>query len=75
MVFNGVYRYSLRRTWNPAGGSYLFVMLNPSTADATIDDPTIAKCVRYAKAWGIVCVPGNGQGGDAALSLPCWTGK
>ena len=47
-----VYRYSLRRTWNPAAGSCLFVMLNPSKADATDDDPTIAKCVRYAKKWG-----------------------
>jgi hypothetical protein len=27
-------------------------MLNPSTADETADDPTIARCVRRARLWG-----------------------
>ncbi len=31
--------------------SVLFIMLNPSTADAYVDDPTIRRCVGYAKAW------------------------
>ena len=29
-----------------------FIGLNPSTADETADDPTIRKCIKYAKAWG-----------------------
>lgn len=32
--------------------SCVFVMLNPSTADGDRDDPTIRRCVAYAKAWG-----------------------
>lgn len=32
--------------------SCVFVMLNPSTADGEQDDPTIRRCVAYAKAWG-----------------------
>ena len=30
----------------------VFIMLNPSTADAALDDPTIRRCVRYATDWG-----------------------
>jgi hypothetical protein len=29
----------------------VFVMLNPSTADGEVDDPTIRRCVGFAKAW------------------------
>ncbi len=45
------YRYSLTREWDK-GASVLFIMLNPSTADADVDDPTIRKCIKYAKKWG-----------------------
>jgi hypothetical protein len=47
----GLYRYRLWRRWGD-GGSVNFVMLNPSTADATEDDPTIRRCVRFAESWG-----------------------
>ena len=30
----------------------MFVGLNPSTADETEDDPTINRCINYAKSWG-----------------------
>lgn len=47
------YRYSLDRRWSAdATPAVVFVMLNPSTADADADDPTIRRCVGFAKAWG-----------------------
>lgn len=48
----GSYRYCLRREWDTTLPAVLFVGLNPSTATATIDDPTIRRCVRFAKDWG-----------------------
>lgn len=49
---NELYRYSLTREWEYGGGRCLFIMLNPSTADASIDDATIRKCIGFAKRWG-----------------------
>ncbi len=46
------YRYLLRRTWDHEKPRALFIMLNPSTADASIDDPTIKSCVRLVTAIG-----------------------
>lgn len=46
----GTYRYRLDRTWLTAMSPRLvFIMLNPSTADASIDDPTIRRCIGFAK--------------------------
>ena len=47
----GRYRYKLWRRWGD-GGLLALVGLNPSTADATQDDPTIRRCVAFAKSWG-----------------------
>ena len=50
---SGRYRYRLTRTWPEAGSlRLLFVMLNPSTGDAHRDDPTIRRCMGFARAWG-----------------------
>ena len=48
----GKYRYLLRRSWNHKLPRALYVMLNPSTADAEVDDATIRSCFRLAKPWG-----------------------
>lgn len=49
----GQYRWSLRRSWYEGDGRVVcFVMLNPSTADGTEDDPTIRRCIGFAKKWG-----------------------
>ncbi len=45
------YRYALWRRWSDAP-PVLFVMLNPSTADESQDDPTIRRCISFAKQWG-----------------------
>lgn len=46
------YRYVLTRTWDETLPNIMFVGLNPSTADETTDDPTIRRCINFAKSWG-----------------------
>ncbi len=47
------YRYLLSREWEQTEkGTCLFVMLNPSTADASQDDATIRRCVFFASKFG-----------------------
>lgn len=48
----GKYRFNLSRIWNPGLKAVTFVMLNPSTADADLDDPTVRRCIGLAKSWG-----------------------
>lgn len=50
----GRYRYQLTRPpidRHTTAGPALFIMLNPSTADASVDDPTIRRCKSFAKTW------------------------
>lgn len=49
---NRTYRYTLTRIWNAEKPTLGWIMLNPSTADETEDDPTIRRCVGFAKEWG-----------------------
>lgn len=48
----GTYRYSLTRGWNASRPPCVFILLNPSTANATVDDPTIRRCIGFARDWG-----------------------
>lgn len=52
-----VHRYTLWREWNDVfvdkPDEYVnFICLNPSTATETLDDPTMRKCIKFAKSWG-----------------------
>ena len=47
------YRYELRRTWPDGDGIALVVMLNPSTADGTKNDPTVERVCRTVRAMGV----------------------
>lgn len=49
----GLYRYTLRRMWGNAERKLVtWILLNPSTADETQDDPTIRRCREFSKSWG-----------------------
>jgi len=59
------YRYALWRLWHdqenmieingvkfPRNGYVMWIGLNPSTADESVDDPTIRRCISFTKSWG-----------------------
>ena len=46
------YRYTLRRVWEEGRPMVMWLMMNPSVATEHGDDRTVAKCQRYARAWG-----------------------
>jgi hypothetical protein len=46
------YRYILERRWGSDATNVVnFILLNPSTADATLDDPTVRACIKFAQQW------------------------
>lgn len=59
----GRYRYYLSRGWSNAP-KVTWVCLNPSTADAMQDDPTIRRCIGFARSWG--------HGSVAVVNLYAW---
>ena len=52
MTARAAYRYRLERHWCGGDGLCAFIMLNPSTADERDDDPTIRRCIGFARRWG-----------------------
>ena len=51
-VITDNYRYLLWREWISSSKTVSFIMLNPSRADAEVNDPTITRCINFAKSWG-----------------------
>lgn len=48
----GTFRYTLTRTWDPSVPPLVVLMCNPSTADETANDPTVARCQSRAQRMG-----------------------
>lgn len=46
------HRFRLWRIWDDKLPKVLFILHNPSTADEKEDDPTIRRCIEFAKSWG-----------------------
>lgn len=44
-----MYRYELWREWEPTRPAFVVIGLNPSTADENNDDPTIRRCMGFAR--------------------------
>ncbi len=48
-----IFRYVLTRQFGDKPGRIVnFICLNPSTADETVNDPTVTRCIGFAKKWG-----------------------
>lgn len=60
-LIQGDYRYLLWRIWDEKKPVMVWIMLNPSTADASEDDPTIRRCMGFARR--------NGNGGIRVVNL------
>ena len=55
------YRYLVTRIWDRSRRPLVWVMLNPSTADAFVEDPTVRRCLSFARR--------EGAGGIAVVNL------
>src|SRR3990167_1455687 len=49
---NRKFRYKLWRVWDKSKTKVMFIGLNPSNANETDPDPTITRCINFAKSWG-----------------------
>ena len=47
-----IHRYVLTREWDLQKPPVMVVALNPSTADEKRNDPTVRRCIGFAKGWG-----------------------
>lgn len=63
----GQYRYTLERSWDKSLPCIHWIMLNPSKADATIDDRTIQKVIAFSIRWG--------YGSAVVMNLFAWRSK
>lgn len=71
---DGTYRYKLWRTWDIEKPTLGWIMLNPSTADETQNDPTIRRCIDYGQRWGYgTIVVGNLYAYRATDPSELWT--
>jgi hypothetical protein len=46
------YRYQLWHIWDESKPKVLFIMLNPSLAESEKNNPTVKRCINFAKSWG-----------------------
>ncbi|MGT2493064.1 DUF1643 domain-containing protein [Cupriavidus basilensis] len=61
------HRYRLWREWDRSRPALGFIMLNPSTADHQVNDPTITRCLQRALLAGRYGAPGGGEPVPAAV--------
>ncbi len=47
-----LYRYYLYRAWDKSKPLYTFIGMNPSKADEQFDDPTVRRCINFARREG-----------------------